>query len=624
MRKILPGLLILAAVLVAVALGARSRPRTAEAERAVSRARISTLPLRTAFLGRLDSLDAALRELAAAPGADSALARPAFRHARAAYKRIEYLIEFDNPFEALPINLPLVETVDEDDRALVRRPAGLQVIEAALFPRPAATVDSVVSAEVGGMRLVLNSLRQLPIDTLEPETVPYDAVRSELVRVTTLGLAGFDATLSRDGLRESAAALQGMRDGLEPYRAAMQRRDAAGWMALTVALDTAGTHLEAAPDFDRFDRVAFLGREIVAIAGGLDRLRRALDLKPSVEAGPLFPNATNVYARGAIDAAYFAPDYAPPSRPELVALGRRLFFDPSLSSHRRRSCATCHQPDRAFTDGVARALVDPGHGHVRNTPTLLNAAFQAAQFADQRAAYLEFQVYEVLKNPREMGLEATDAASRLREDSTLAGQFAEVFGKPRSEAITDRTLTVAVAAYVRSLQALESRFDRAVQGDTAALTAGERRGFDLFMGKAACGTCHFAPLFGGSLPPVYRQSEPEVIGVPRTRRLAGARVDPDLGVFAITHAPLHRHAFKTPTLRNVAITPPYMHNGVFRTLEEVVEFYDRGGGNGLGMHLPNQTLSPEPLHLSEEEKRDLVAFLKALTDSASAPTVATR
>ena len=174
-----------------------------------------------------------------------------------------------------------------------------------------------------------------------------------------------------------------------------------------------------------------------------------------------------------------------------------------------------------------------------------------------------------------------------------------------------------MAAYVRSLRALNSRFDRAIRGDTALITLSERRGFNLFMGKAACGTCHFAPLFGGTMPPAYVESEPEVIGVPATPKAKEAVVDEDLGVFAVDRAPLHRHAFKTPSVRNVGLTAPYMHNGVYRTLEEVIDFYDAGGGNGVGMRLPNQTLSAKPLHLTDGEKQDLVAFLASLTDSVS-------
>ena len=129
--------------------------------------------------------------------------------------------------------------------------------------------------------------------------------------------------------------------------------------------------------------------------------------------------------------------------------------------------------------------------------------------------------------------------------------------------------------------------------------------------------CHFAPLFGGTLPLTYLESEPEVIGVPATRAKHGTSVDPDPGVFAIDRAPIHRHAFKTPSVRNAALTAPYMHNGVFRTLAQVVDFYDSGGGNGIGLRLANQTLSPEALHLTDPEKRDLVAFLGALTDTTS-------
>jgi cytochrome c peroxidase len=302
-------------------------------------------------------------------------------------------------------------------------------------------------------------------------------------------------------------------------------------------------------------------------------------------------------------------------------LGRQLFFNPALSRHDRRSCATCHQPSRSFTDGLVRASVDPGHGTVRNTPTLLNAGLQAFQFADQRAQFLEFQVEEVMQNPREMALPVDAAARKLGEDSMLVARLGAALGTAQPQALTGQMLAVAIAAYVRSLEAMDSRFDRAVRGDTAALTESERRGFNLFMGKAKCATCHFPPLFGGTTPPNYREAEPEVIGVPARPLSRKATVDPDPGVFAVTRAPLHRHAFKTPNLRNVELTAPYMHNGVFRTLDEVVDFYDGGGGNGLGMKLPNQTLPPDSLHLSDQEKHDLVAFHGALTDTAySTPT----
>ncbi len=173
----------------------------------------------------------------------------------------------------------------------------------------------------------------------------------------------------------------------------------------------------------------------------------------------------------------------------------------------------------------------------------------------------------------------------------------------------------AVAAYVRSLTSLNSRFDRYVRGEDVPYSSEERLGFNLFMGKGLCGTCHFAPLFNGTVPPAYTQTESEVIGVPSRAVTRNASIDPDLGRFAITRRPTQRHAFKTPTLRNVELTAPYMHNGVYRTLEEVLDFYNRGGGAGIGSEVPNQTLPFDKLDLTTAEQRAIIAFLRTLTDT---------
>ncbi len=571
------------------------------------------------YVARLDSLDLALAGLAALPARpDSAAAQEAFRRVRTAYKRVEYLLELEDPIRAMRLNSPPVPVVDEDDLSNVIEPQGLQVLEAVLYPRPAPEFAQVVRREIPDLRRVIQFTRKDSAYRVRRTWwVPFQAARMGLARVTTLGLAGFDATVSGEAIRESAVALEGIREGLDAYRAEMLRCDPEGWDALQRSLAAGVAALSADPSFADFDRFGFIVRFVGPIAEAMSRLQRSLRIPEPDEPNPWSPGATNVYAAGAIAAAWFAPDYAPAPTPALIDLGRRLFFDTRLSGHGRRSCATCHQPALAFTDGRRVASLDPGPGPDRNTPTLLNAGFQRAQFADQRSPFLEFQFEEVMGSAREMALPPAAAAHRLSGDSTLARDFAATLGRPVDEALTGQTLSIAVAAYVRSLEALDSRFDRAIRGDTGAATASERRGFNLFMGKAACGTCHFAPLFGGTLPPAYVQSEPEVIGVPATApAVRGVAVDDDPGMFAVTRAPLHRNAFKTPTVRNVALTAPYMHNGVFETLEEVVDFYDRGGGNGLGMGLPNQTLPVEPLELSEREKQDLVDFMRALTDSA--------
>lgn len=312
-----------------------------------------------------------------------------------------------------------------------------------------------------------------------------------------------------------------------------------------------------------------------------------------------------------------APSTAPASSPELVALGERLFVEPMLSGDRMRSCASCYRPEQAFADGVTIApSIDPRGSRVaRNTPTLINAALQPAQFADERSVTLEDQALEVLRSAAEMHSSAERAAASLAADSAYRISFARAFGGAASVAVTPLRVRQALAAYVRTLVSLNSRFDRAVRGDTSALTAGERHGFTLFMGKAMCGTCHFTPLFSGNTPPLYMGSDVEVIGTPVTPSAPGT-LDPDSGRARIDDLPNHLRAFKTPSLRNVALTAPYMHNGAFRTLDDVLLFYDHGGARGAGARIDDQTLSADSLHLSAEERDAIIAFLGSLTDTS--------
>ena len=137
----------------------------------------------------------------------------------------------------------------------------------------------------------------------------------------------------------------------------------------------------------------------------------------------------------------------------------------------------------------------------------------------------------------------------------------------------------------------------------------------MFVGKGKCATCHFLPLTNGTVPPMYQKSEVEVLGTPVRADTARGTVDPDVGRHRLSRAEPHRYAFRTPSLRNVALTAPYMHNGAYPTLESVIDFYNRGGGAGIGIGLDNQTLPPDPLNLTAGEQRNLVTFLRALTDT---------
>ena len=565
------------------------------------------------LVAALDQLDWALASGAGAAGGHAAAAVGAFRKARGAYKRLEVLLEPYGPAVVQHLNGPVEVDEDHAYRPL-GEPAGFQVLESALFDqRPSVGGDSL-RATVRAMRHAVATLRSMTPRLHFTDADLLDALRLEIARVSTLGVAGFDAPRSGDAIVESATALEG---ALE-----LSRRGGSGgarWRPVDSALHHAARYLRAHPEFDGFDRLEFIVSYANPLARAVTEARRGFGAPPPLRR--LWRQAAaTVFEWNAFDASAFAPADGVPASPALTALGRRLFFDPVLSGPRTRSCASCHDPRRAFTDGRERsALLAASDGPHRNTPTLLGAGYEPALFDDSRAQSLEMQAGMVLANPSEMASSSGLAAQRLRADSSYRAAFASALGQSADRAITPRAVEAALAAYVRSLGALNSRFDRAVRGDTDALTATERLGFNVFMGKARCGTCHFAPLFDGTMPPEFVRSEAEIIGVPDRPNPAHARLDADPGLAGVDLQPVHRGAFKVPTLRNVARTAPYMHNGVFKTLEEVVDFYDRGGGVGSGLHVPNQTLRSDSLHLSAAEKGELVAFLESLTAATAPP-----
>jgi len=174
---------------------------------------------------------------------------------------------------------------------------------------------------------------------------------------------------------------------------------------------------------------------------------------------------------------------------------------------------------------------------------------------------------------------------------------------------------LAIAAYVASLNPLNSPFDSYLQGNRSAMTKDQIKGFNLFMGKAQCGTCHFAPYFNSLVPPFYDISEVEILGTTKDDNFKKPEYDQDMGRFDLYKIRYYRRAFKTPTIRNAQKTAPYMHNGTFKTLESVLDFYNKGGGNGLGLVIEDQTLPSKPLNLSKNECNQIIQFINSLTDN---------
>lgn len=552
--------------------------------------------------------------------------RSVFRTARGRYKRLEGAVEFYAPALAAAFNSRRQE-VDDDDAPppSTLSPTGFPALETILWPHREPNLADSARHITESMRPLVTRLRSLIPALVPTEAQTIEIARLEIARVSTLGISGFDAPGTHDSMREGAQAFEGVRELVSVAGPGFWGDFARERRAVDSTFKRAQAYLEANTDFDTFDRLTFITHYAQPAATALDALRRAGRTTAIRIPRAWRFDAPSVYSVGAFNSVAYAPTTAPASSHELVELGARLFFDQSLSGTGTRSCASCHNPAQAFTDGLgkARSINPNGPPVARNTPTLINAAIQPAQFADERSATLEDQVLEVLRSPAEMSSSAEHAAATLGASASYVALFARAFGDTPANAVTPLHVRQALAAYVRTLVALDSRFDRAVRGDTNALSVEERRGFTIFMGKAACGTCHFAPLFSGNTPPLYMSSDVEVIGTPVSPRTP-ALLDADSGRAAIDRLPTHLRAFKTPSLRNVALTAPYMHNGAFRTLDDVLLFYDAGGGAGAGARIANQTLSADSLHLSATERRAIVAFLGALTDTAGLSTAGAR
>ena len=313
--------------------------------------------------------------------------------------------------------------------------------------------------------------------------------------------------------------------------------------------------------------------------------------------GALLLGIASVASAGDVQLAVPAgvlPPMIPADNPvtsEKVALGQQLYFDPRLSKDDTVSCATCHDPLHAFAEPRPVSLGVGGGKGKRNAPTVLNAAFLQEQFWDGRAPTLEEQAKGPLVNPVEMAM--ADHAAVVKKIQGIAEYpplFARAFG---DEKVTIDRVAQAIASFERTLLTVEAPIDRFIAGDTKAISAAEQRGWALFNGKARCNTCHGHV---GAFP-LFTDEQYHNLGI-----------GSDPGRFAITKQPKDTGAFKTPHLRNVAKTAPYMHDGSEATLAGVIEFYNRGGNPN-----PNLDGGMRPLGLTDAEKADLVALLETFT-----------
>lgn len=561
------------------------------------------------FLRKIEALDSMVGQ-----GVREPELIPAFLEMREVFKTCEFLLCYIESDEVRRINGANLITNAYHHKTPMeeKHPHGLQVIEDLLFNPEEGTYEELKKEIVLLREIIATSVQRRESDSIvrakEYNIVVWDAFRLELFRIETLGITGFDVPESLNSLPETMAAMNSLEEVVQVYEPVFKYKKAKKQFKEGVALFRKSRELlQQAVDFDSFDRLEFITEVLHPLEKWTKQVIDDFAYTYPVNFRPIDNRATFLYDTTFLNTDFFAPGI----KPESVRLGKKLFNDPLFSADGSRSCASCHISEKGMADGMVRNTALDGSGLLkRNTPTLLNAGFQTRFFYDSRAKRLEIQVVDVIHNPLEMGGNVTEITARLQQDSSYAQLFKEAY----NGIITKTTISNALADYVRSLVSFNSRFDKYVRGDKSALNESEKNGFNIFSGKAKCATCHFAPLFNGLLPPHYKDNESEILGVPVAADQPDV-LDDDLGKFDNTKLELHKYAFKTTTIRNVGITAPYMHNGIYSTLEEVVDFYDKGGGLGQGIDLPSQTLPDAQLQLTETEKKDLVNFMKTLTDN---------
>lgn len=572
------------------------------------------------FMDRLDRFDSSLENLKKAMLDPDPM--PAYYKVRRAFKLLEpqlayafeaeYTLEYNGaPLPKIRPNQPFIEIID---------PKGLQVL------------DELIGAQEFDKQAIFEQIEHLKSENVKLKKIApsmiwsdartIEACRLAIFRMVTLGLSGYDTPGTAHLVKDAAAVLTSVEQMLLAVK-----NDKKAYKEKKEILTLLQSSIESIYDYSGtphdFDFASW-------IRGPLNDLyARLLDyhLTSGLETVKDYSNQllpinyyeSDLFGENLLNISPFVRIDTIELTEARRSLGEMLFYETRLSSNNNRSCASCHDPALGFTDGKQKSeALSNGKVLQRNAPTLINAVYATRFFYDLRAGNLGSQVDHVVYHPEEYNTDYATIIKSLKADDYYAIEFDKAYG--HQGGITKYAITNAISQYVASLVSFSSGFDQYMRKEIEDIDPRIIDGFNLFMGKGACATCHFIPLFNGTLPPAYIDTESEVLGVTKDANLANPQIDADLGRMANGNVreatDIFMHSFKTPTVRNIALTAPYMHNGAYNDLHTVLDFYNKGGGVGLGLSIPNQTLSAEALDLSENEMANLILFMESLTDSA--------
>lgn len=536
---------------------------------------------------------------------------------RNSFKEVEFFVAYYYPeFTKTHLNAaPLFHIEAAGTSAYTLPPEGLQVLDELIFSDEANEQKEEISTITN---FLYNSYANFYLSALNNglssgnnKTLP---LRIELIRIYSLGVTGFDTPGSLNISEEAAHALKGMSEYIndEAYFRNFKTEKA------NLLIQKAIVYLGKNTDFESFDRIEFykqfvqpLYAELGSWDGNPDDLKNF--------------SGWNVSNKDFFKADFFDPYFYTILKPsedfeELKKLGEKIFYDQSFSANEAMSCASCHLPENAYTDLKQKSASNvEGKTVLRNSPSLYNAVFAKRFFYDMRAFYLEQQAEHVIYNQDEFNTDYQKIVQKLNGNKEYKKEFKKVF---KDGKINKQNFSKALSSFVASLYSFESDFDRFMRNEKE-ISEDAKKGYNLFMGKANCATCHFAPHFSGLVPPFFNENESEVLGVTKLPiSNLPIELDGDRGRINSNvkkeNSWIYENSFKTMTVRNIALTKPYFHNGAFNTLEEVIEFYNEGGGEGLGLPMKNQTLPADKLNLTEIEKTQLISFLNTLTDISKA------
>ncbi|MUH37828.1 cytochrome-c peroxidase [Zobellia amurskyensis] len=540
--------------------------------------------------------------------AESDEAKKIFIALRVAFKKAEPYASYLNPEVGHRANGPALPVFAEDTERILN-PIGLQKIEESIY-EGGENPEIFIRETSLTKGLMVNLMQNVSEHKLSSERF-FIATHHQLLRIISLGITGFDTPVSQLGLSETVVSLQALKEVYDHTLSELIKKKNTGLdTEFHLNIARAVAFIEKDSDFNSFDRYTFIREYMNPITRNWVSIRKKSGLWEGVNNKPFNFDAPTFFEKDAFNVEYFTPPVNRNPSEKQIALGKKLFLDPNLSQSGKMACVTCHMPDKAYTDGIAVNVGNNGSPLQRNAPTLINSAFQKSFFWDGRAENILDQISSVFNNKQEFNTGVHEFSTDILKDTTYHVLFEDAFGRISNR---NNDIIKAISSYISTLNGFDSKFDKNMRAEEDSFTSEEKLGMNLFMGKALCATCHFMPLTNGTVPPFYAETEKEVIGVPETKE--NKTLDDDLGFYWRYKKPEHMGMFKTPTVRNAEFTAPYMHNGVYKTLEEVMDFYNKGGGGGMGFDLEHQTLPFDELDLTDEEQKAIIAFLKTLSDT---------